>query len=73
MPGRAFFFLLTGKQPQALLGSAQGHLASPWMVGLGCVVLLKVNLEDFLCTGVPLKMVGERTGNTQSKMKEEEK
>lgn len=36
-------------------------------------VLVKVSLEDLLCVRVPLKMVGERTGNTQSKMKEEEK
>lgn len=36
-------------------------------------VLVKVNLEDLLCMGVPLKMVGERTGRAKSKTKEEEK
>lgn len=34
---------------------------------------MKVSLEDFLCMGVPLKVVDERTRSAQSKMKEEEK
>lgn len=34
---------------------------------------MKVSLEDFLCLGVPMNRVSERTGKAKSKMKEEEK
>lgn len=34
VPGRSLFFPLTGKKAKAPLGSAQGQLASPCLVGL---------------------------------------
>lgn len=75
--GDAWKSLLLLVEWEAATGSA-GLCLRPTSLSLdGWVVwwevLVKVSLEDFLCMGVPLKMVAERIGRAKKKMKEEEK
>lgn len=59
VPGKPSFFSL-----EVLLGSAQGHLASPWAVWDEALVKVgkRKNFEDFLFMGVLLEVMDGRAG-----------